>query len=81
MTKVISNIQQTKWLADEVYPNAEKIIMVCDNLNTHDKSSFYEAFLPAEALRLSKRFEFHYTPKHGSWLDIAEHYCPVKTGN
>ena len=46
--------------------------MVCDNLNTHDKSSFYEAFLPAEALRLSKRFEFHYTPKHGSWLDIAE---------
>ena len=72
MTKVISNIQQTKWLADEVYPNAEKIIMVCDNLNTHDKSSFYEAFLPAEALRLSKRFEFHYTPKHGSWLDIAE---------
>src|SRR5574344_1787073 len=46
--------------------------MVCDNLNTHDKSSFYEAFLPAEALRLSKRFEIHYTPKHGSWLDIAE---------
>ena len=64
--------KQMKWLADEVYPNAEKIIMVCDNLNTHDKSSFYEAFLPAEALRLSKRFEFHYTPKHGSWLDIAE---------
>ena len=43
-----------------------------DNLNTHDKSSFYEAFPPAEALRLAKRFEFHYTPKHGSWLDIAE---------
>ena len=64
--------KQMKWLADEVYPNAEKIIMVCDNLNTHDKSSFYEAFLPAEALRLAKRFEFHYTPKHGSWLDIAE---------
>ena len=52
--------------------DAEKIIMVCDNLNTHDKSSFYEAFPPAEALRLAKRFEFHYTPKHGSWLDIAE---------
>ena len=48
--------KQMKWLADEVYPNAEKIIMVCDNLNTHDKSSFYEAFLPAEALRLCKRF-------------------------
>jgi hypothetical protein len=64
--------KQMKWLADEVYPTAEKIIMVCDNLNTHDKSSFYEAFPPAEALRLAKRFEFHYTPKHGSWLDIAE---------
>jgi len=64
--------KQMKWLADEIYPNAEKIIMVCDNLNTHDKSSFYEAFPPAEALRLAKRFEFHYTPKHGSWLDIAE---------
>lgn len=64
--------RQLKWLADEVYPNSKKIIMVCDNLNTHDKSSFYEAFPPAEALRLSRRFEFHYTPKHGSWLDIAE---------
>lgn len=63
---------QMKYIADEVYPEAEKIIMVCDNLNTHDKSSFYEAFPPAEALRLSKRFEFHHTPKHGSWLDIAE---------
>ena len=63
---------QMKWLADEVYPDAEKIIMVCDNLNTHDKSSFYEAFPPVEALRLARRFEFHYTPKHGSWLDIAE---------
>lgn len=64
--------KQMKWLADEVYPDAERIIMVCDNLNTHDKSSFYEAFPPAEVLRLAKRFEFHYTPKHGSWLDIAE---------
>ena len=64
--------KQMKWLADEVYPNAEKIIMICDNLNTHNKSSFYETFPPAEALRLAKRFEFHYTPKHGSWLDIAE---------
>ena len=64
--------RQMKWLADEIYPDAEKIIMVCDNLNTHDKSSFYETFPPAEALRLAKRFEFHYTPKHGSWLNIAE---------
>ena len=61
-----------KWLADTVYPNAERIILVCDNLNTHDKSSFYEAFPPAEALRLSRRLEFHHTPKHGSWLEIAE---------
>lgn len=61
-----------KWLADTVYPNAERIILVCDNLNTHDKSSFYEAFPLAEALRLLRRFEFHHTPKHGSWLDIAE---------
>ena len=45
---------------------------MCDNLNTHNKSSFYEAFQPAEALRLAKRFEIHYTPKHGSRLDIAE---------
>lgn len=64
--------KQMKWLADTVYPNVEKIIMVCDNLNTHNKSSFYETFPPSEALRLTKRFEFHYTPKHGSWLDIAE---------
>ena len=64
--------KQMKWLADNVYPKARKIIMVCDNLNTHDKSSFYETFHPDEALRLARRFEFHYTPKHGSWLDIAE---------
>ena len=63
---------QMKWLADQVYPKAEKIILVCDNLNTHNKTSFYQAFEPAEALRLAKRFEFHYTPKHGSWLNIAE---------
>ena len=63
---------EMKWLTDKVYPDAEKIIRVCDNLNTHDKSSFYEAFPPDEALRLAKRFEFHHTPKHGSWLDIAE---------
>ena len=64
--------RQMKHIADNVYPQAEKIIMVCDNLNTHDKSSFYEAFPPAEALRLAKRFEFHHTPKHGSRLDIAD---------
>ncbi len=64
--------RQMRWLADGIYPDAKKIIMVCDNLNTHDKSSFYQAFPPAEALRLARRFEFHHTPKHGSRLDIAE---------
>ena len=63
--------KQMKWLADEVYPNAEKIIMVCDNLNIHDKSSFYEAFPPEEVLRLAKRFEFHYTPIGRSRLGEA----------
>jgi hypothetical protein len=54
------------------FPEAEKIIMVMDNLNTHSPASFYEAFAPEEARRLTNRFEFHYTPKHGSWLDMAE---------
>jgi len=63
---------QMKWLIDEVYPNAEKIVLVMDNLNTHTTASFYKAFLPHEAQRLAKKLEIHYTPKHGSWLDIAE---------
>lgn len=54
------------------YPKAEKIILVMDNLNTHKTSSFYEAFEPELANKLSKRIEIHYTPKHGSWLNIAE---------
>ena len=61
-----------KWLLDEQYPNAKKVIAVMDNLNTHGKHSFYEAFPPEEAFRLSQRLEIHYTPKHGSWLNIAE---------
>jgi hypothetical protein len=61
-----------KWLADERYPEAQQIIVVMDNLNTHRASSFYEAFEPAEANRLAHRFAFHYTPKHGSWLNMAE---------
>ncbi len=48
------------------------IVLVQDNLNTHSPASLYEVFAPAEAQRLAKRFEFHYTPKHGSWLDMAE---------
>ena len=61
-----------KSLADEIYPQAEKIVIVMDNLNTHSPVSFYQTFEPEEALRLSNRFEFHYTPKHGSWLNMAE---------
>ena len=63
---------QMKWLIDEQYPKAKKIILVMDNLNTHSISSFYKAFAPDEAFRLSQRLEIHYTPKHGSWLDMAE---------
>jgi len=61
-----------KELSDVFYPDAEVIVMVMDNLNTHTPASFYEAFEPEEARRLANRFEFHYMPKHGSWLDMAE---------
>lgn len=61
-----------KELADERYPDAEKIVLVMDNLNTHSPASLYEAFEPAEARRLAEKLEVHYTPKHGSWLDMAE---------
>ena len=59
-------------LVDVHYPDAEKIILVLDNLNTHSEGSFYEAFEPAEARRLAEKVEIHYTPKHGSWLNMAE---------
>ena len=59
-------------LSDVHFPQAEKIILVQDNLNTHDPASLYETFAPEEARRLRERFEFHYTPKHGSWLNMAE---------
>ena len=59
-------------LLDEHYPAAERIVLVLDNLNTHGPASLYEAFAPAEARRLLARLEIHYTPKHGSWLDMAE---------
>ena len=59
-------------LSDVHYPEAEVIVVVMDNLNTHSPASFYEAFEPEEAHRLANRFEFHYTPKHGSWLNMAE---------
>jgi transposase len=63
---------QMKWLVDERYPKAEVIRIVLDNLNTHKTASLYEAFAPAEARRIAKKLEFHYTPKHGSWLNMAE---------
>ena len=59
-------------LVDEDYADRERIVLVMDNLNTHHPASFYEAFEPAEALRIARRLEIHYTPKHGSWLNIAE---------
>ena len=61
-----------KQIAEEYYPDCEKIIMISDNLNTHNKAAFYEAFPPETAYWLSQKFEMHYTPKHGSWLNIAE---------
>ena len=59
-------------MSDVQYPHAEKIVLVMDNLNTHKLASLYEAFTPAEARRVMERFELHYTPKHGSWLNMAE---------
>ena len=61
-----------KRLLDEVYPDATRVVLVTDNLNTHCAGSLYEALDPAEARRLAKRIEWHYTPKHGSWLNMAE---------
>jgi len=64
--------QTIRWLCDELYPRAKKIVLVQDNLNTHSAASLYETFEPKEALRLKERIEWHYTPKHGSWLNMAE---------
>jgi hypothetical protein len=63
---------QIEQLLDVYYPDAERIRLVMDNLNTHSIGSLYEAFPPQKALRLAKRLEIHHTPKHGSWLNIAE---------
>ncbi len=63
---------QLQQLLDVDYPDAEKVVLVCDNLNTHVPGSFYEAFHPTVAQALLSRLEIHYTPKHGSWLNIAE---------
>ena len=64
--------QLMKQLVEIHYPKADKIVLVCDNLNTHDKASLYEAFAPEVAKRIADKLELHYTPKHGSWLNVAE---------
>ena len=61
-----------RYLVDELFPEADVVVVVQDNLNTHTPASLYEAFEPAEAKRILNRLEFHYTPKHGSWLNMVE---------
>ena len=64
--------QQMRWLVDEAYPGVPVVRVILDNLNTHRTASLYETFPAVEARRIAKRLEFHYTPKHGSWLNMAE---------
>lgn len=71
--------EEIKYLSDIMYPDAEKIVLVMDNLNTHKPASLYKKYPPEEARRIIKRLEIHYTPKHGSWLDIAEIELHVMT--
>ena len=71
--------EEIKYLVDVMYPDAEKIILVMDNLNTHKPASLYKRYPADEARRIIKRLEIHYTPKHGSWLDIAEIKLNVMT--
>jgi hypothetical protein len=61
-----------RWLVEELHPEAEKVVVVMDNLNTHKLASLYEAFPPDQAKRIADKLEIHYTPKHGSWLNMAE---------
>ncbi len=61
-----------RYLVDELFPEADVVVVVQDNLNTHTPAALYEAFEPAEAKRILNRLEFHYTPKHGSWLNMVE---------
>ena len=83
--KVTDSRKRVDWarcvreLVDDWYPDATRIVLVMDNLNTHSIGSLYEAFLPDEARRIAKRLEIHYTPKHGSWLNMAEIELSVLT--
>jgi hypothetical protein len=71
--------EEIKYLVDVSYPDVEKIVLVMDNLNTHAIASLYKTYQPAEARRIAKKLEIHYTPKHGSWLDMAEIELNVMT--
>ncbi len=66
-----------RWLAEDVYPDAERVVLVMDNLNTHKLASLYEAFEPERARRIIERLEIHHTPVHGSWLNMAEIELPA----
>ncbi len=72
-------VEEIKYLVDVMYPDVEKIILVMDNLYTHKPASLYKRYPAEEARRIIKRLEIHYTPKHGSWLDIAEIELNVMT--
>ncbi len=72
--------QVVRQLVDEDFPHKERIVLVMDNLNTHQLPSLYEAFEPEEALRIAQRLEIHHTPKHGSWLNMAEVELGVLAG-
>lgn len=61
-----------RWVVEEVHPDAEAVVLVTDNLNTHSTACLYEAFEPGRARRIAEKLEWHYTPKHGSWLNVAE---------
>ena len=69
-----------RWLVEDVHEDAEKVVLVVDNLNTHKPASLYEAFEPERARRIIERLEIHYTPKHGSWLNMAEIELSVLAG-
>jgi len=69
-----------RWLVEDVHPDADVVVLVMDNLNTHKLASLYAAFEPERARRIAERLEVHYTPKHGSWLNMAEIELSVLTG-
>ncbi len=75
----VDQAEEIRYLVDIMYPDAEKIILVMDNLNTHKPASLYKRYPPEEARRIIKKLEIHYTPKHGIWLDIAEIELNVMT--